>query len=216
MLKTKLSDQEKKEIIKGILGANHNAVGNHFPIFSEMMNGLGTFNDVLTFAELLPTLSTWLSGAAVTSITSAAAFSGTILFPFQQAINLINANETGLRAYSYRAISYTITAWAFDKVNPMSSPRILSNINSGPYPSTKSNDEYHKVWRETLISVLMKLELICIQKKIKKQHLKTVFKALGQGSPEKLSVLILKGFEKEFGHTAKNIWVSNYSVKFPR
>ena len=86
------------------------------------MNGLGTFNGALTFAELLPTLSTWLSGAAITSITSAAAFSGTILFPFLQAINLINANETGLRPYSYRAISYTITAWAFDKVNPMSSP----------------------------------------------------------------------------------------------
>ena len=216
MLKTKLSDQEKKEIIKSILGANHNAVGKHFPIFSEMMNGLGTFNDALTFAELLPTLSTWLSGAAVTSITSAAAFSGTILFPFQQTINLINANETGLRAYSYRAISYTITAWAFDKLKSTSSPRILSNLTSGPYTTTKDVAEYHKVWRETSISVLTKLELICIQKKIKKQYLKTVFKALGQGSPEKLSVLILKGFEKEFSHVAKHIWSSNYSVVFPR
>lgn len=216
MLKTKLSDQEKKDIIKSILGANHSAVGKHFPIFSEMMNGLGTFNDALTFAELLPTLSTWLSGAAVASITSAAAFSGTILFPFQQAINVINANETGLRAYSYRAISYTITAWAFDKLKPISSPRILSNLTSGPYTTTKDVSEYHKVWRETLISVITQLELTCLQKNIKKQYLKSVFKALGQGSPEKLSVLILKGFEKEFSHVAKHIWVSNYSVAFPR
>lgn len=216
MLKTKLSDQEKKEIIRSILGANHNAVGKHFPIFSEMMNGLGTFNDALTFAELIPALNTWLSGAAVSTITSTAAFAGTILFPFQQAINLINANETGLRFYSYRAISYTITAWAFDKVQPMSSPRILSNLFSGPYTSTKEVTEYHKVWRETSVSVLTKLELTCLQKKIKKQHLKTIFKALGQGSPEKLSVLILKGFEKELSPVTKNIWASNYSIVFPR
>ncbi len=39
MLKTKLSVQEKKEIIKSILGANLNAAGKRFPIFSEMMNG---------------------------------------------------------------------------------------------------------------------------------------------------------------------------------
>lgn len=181
-----------------------------------MMDGLGTFNDVLTFAELAPVLSTWLSGTVVSSIVSVASFSGTILFPFQQMINLVNANETGLRGYSYRAISYTITAWAFDKPRPISSPRILSNLKSGPYTSVKSIDEYNKVWKETSISVIAKLEQICLQKKIKKHHLKTIFKALGQGSQEKLSVMILKGFEKEFSHVTKHIWASNYSVVFPR
>ena len=130
-----------------------------------MMNGLGTFNDAITIAELLPTLSAWLSGAAVTSLTSVAAFSSTLLFPLQQTINLINANETGLRMYFYRAISYTITAWAFDKLKPTSSPRIISNITSGSYTTTKEVAEFHKVWRETMVSVLTKLELICIQKK---------------------------------------------------
>lgn len=80
----------------------------------------------------------------------------------------MNANETGLRAYSYRAISYAITAWSFDKLKPTLSPRILSNLTSGSYTTTKDVSEYHKVWRETLISVITQLELICLQKNIKK------------------------------------------------
>lgn len=216
MRKTNMSDLEKKEIIKDILGENHNAVGKHFPIYSEMMNGLGTFNDVLSFSQLVPALNAWLSGSVLSSFVSAASFSGAILFPFQQMINVINASETGLRAYSYRAISYTITAWAFDKPIPISSPRILSNITAGPYTSTKGIDEYHKVWRETSTSVIRKLEYVCLQKKINKLYLKTVFKALGKGRQEDLSVLILKGFENEFSTVSKHIWVSNYSIAYPR
>jgi Ca2+-binding EF-hand superfamily protein len=55
-----------------------------------------------------------------------------------------------------------------------------------------------------------------LQKNIKKKHLKSVFKALGQGSPEKLSVFILKAFENEFSHVSRNIWVNQYSVTYPR
>lgn len=55
MNETKMSDLEKKEIIKDILGENHNSVGKHFPIFSEMMDGVGTFNDALRqgYADIL-------------------------------------------------------------------------------------------------------------------------------------------------------------------
>ena len=131
-------------------------------------------------------------------------------------INVVNANETGLRSYSYRAISFAITAWAFDKPTPMSSPMILSNLKKGPYTATKSFDEYHKVWRETTASVIRQIDMVCLQKKINKKHLKSVFKALGGGKPEGLSVLILKGFEKEFSSVSKRIWESNYTVYYPR
>ncbi len=217
MNETKMSDVEKKEIIKDILGTNHNAVGKHFSIFSEMMDGVGMLNDVLSFAELIPALNTWLSGSIVAPIASVASFSGVmLLFPFQQMINLINANETGLRGYSYRAISYTITAWTFDEPRPISSPTILFNITTGPYTSTKDSDRYDKIWMETSISVITKLEQVCLQEKINKLHLKTAFKALGQGSPTNLSLMILKGFEKEFSHVTQHIWASNYSITFPQ
>jgi hypothetical protein len=216
MIKNKLTDAEKKEIIKNILGVNHHAIGKNYPIFSEMMNGLGTFNDALSFAELLPVLNTWISGSVASSVVSTASFFGVILFPFQQMINLINANEIGLRSYSYRAISYTITAWAFNKQIPISSPQVLINITSGPIVSTKTANEYNKIWRETSVNVAQKLEQVCLQKRINKKHIKAVFKALGQGKPEVLSILILKGFEKEFSPVSRHIWKSNYSIKFPR
>ncbi len=55
-MQTVLSDQEKKKIIRDILGANHNVAGKNLPILCEMMNGLGSLNDVLSFAELIPVL----------------------------------------------------------------------------------------------------------------------------------------------------------------
>ncbi|MFK5948135.1 MAG: hypothetical protein QM500_05125 [Methylococcales bacterium] len=216
MNKIQMSDVEKKKIIRSILGENHHAVGNNFPVFSEMMNGLGTFNDALTFAELLPVLNAWISGSVVSSIAANASFAGVLLFPFQQMINLMNANEVGLRAYSYRSISYSITAWAFDKPKPISSPQILSNSRSGIVTSVKGVEEYNKVWRETSLSVIRQIEHVCLQKKINKKRLKVVFKALGQGKPEILSVLILKGFEKDFSNLSKNVWISTYSVSYPR
>lgn len=216
MAQQRMTDAEKKEIIRNILGANHSAAGKHFPIFSQMMDGLGTFNDVISFAELIPALSGWLSGSVVSSVISRASFAGILLFPLQQMINLVNANETGLRAYSYRAISYSITAWSFDRPAPMSSPQIISNINSGPITSTHSNDDYHRVWRETSISVKSRVVQICAQKNINQQHLKAVFKALGQGNPATLSVVILKGFESEFSAVTRHIWASNYSIAYPR
>lgn len=212
----RMSDDKKKEIIRSVLGANHSAAGKHFSIYSKMMNGLGTFNNTIAFAELIPTLNLWLSGATISAATSAASFAGVILFPFQQMINAVNASETGLRFYSYRAISYTVTAWAFDKPVPMSSPTILSNLKKGDYTTTKSYDEYHKVWREASTSVIMQIDRVCTQKKIDKKHMKYVFKALGGGDPAALSLLVLKGFEEELGSVSRNIWISNYLVVFPR
>jgi len=216
MNKPRMSDNQKKEVIKSILGANHSAAGKNFPIFSEMMDGVGHVNNTIAFAELLPVLSSWLSGATMSAAVSAASFAGVLLFPLQQMINVVNANETGLRSYSYRSISYTITAWAFDKPVPMSSPMILSNLKKGPYTAIKSFDDYHKVWRETSVSVLRQIDKICLQNKINKKHLKSVFKALGTGKLDVLSVLILKGFEQEFSSVSKQIWASNYSVYYPR
>lgn len=216
MGKKKLTDAEKKVILTDILGADHHSVGKNFPIFSEMIDGLGHFNDTMAFVELIPVLNTWLSGPLVSSTLSKASIAGVFLFPVQQMINLLNANETGLRMYSYRAISYTMTAWAFGKKKPMQSQQILSNIQSGPFRSVKTIEAYNKIWRETATSVLLKIDQICKKKGIDKEQLKTVFKAFGHGSPQKLSIVILKGFEKEFSPVSRPIWASNYSIPYPR
>lgn len=218
MAMKKLSDDEKKIILKQYLGPNYHSVGQHFQVFSKMIDGLGHVNDAIGFAELIPALNSYLSGPVVSRILSGGSFVGILLFPVQQLINLLNANETGYRMYSYRAISYSITAWAFNKPIPSQSPRVISNLRSGSGPVAHSHNmmaRYHKVWWETANSVVNQLNKTCIEKNIQKPHLKAIFRALGEGRPEVLSRLILTGFEDEFGHTTKHIWRSTYSTVYP-
>lgn len=212
----KLNDTEKKKIIQDILGKNHSAVGQNYPVFSALNDGLSTANDVLTFAELIPSLNTLLSGSVVSTVVSTASFIGILLFPVAQFINLIKANQIGHRMYSYRCIAYTTTAWAFDKPNPTGSPRILSNINSGPIQKRSSATmEFHKLWRETSASVLKELNLISVQKKIPLSHIKAIFRALGGTQPDKLCLELLTQFEKKFDNITRNIWKSNYKIRYP-
>jgi len=213
----KLNDAEKKKLIKEILGESHSAAGKNYPVFSALIDSLSSVNDVLSFADLLPSLNTLLSGTAVSTVVSTASFAGILLFPVAQLINLINANQIGHRMYSYRCIAYATTAWAFDKPNSTGSPRVLSNINSGPIQKRQTATmEYNKLWRDTSTSVLQKLNTTSIQKNIPKSHLKAIFRALGGTQPEQLCLTLLTHFEKEFDSNTRNIWKSNYKIRYPQ
>lgn len=213
----RLSDDEKKKIIQDVLGKNNNAIGKNFPIFSALIDQLSNVNDVLLFAELIPSLNTLLSGSIASTVVSTASFSGVLLFPVAQLINVINAYQIGHRMYSYRCIAYTITAWAFDKPTPFGSARILSNIKSGPIRKRlEATMEYNKLWRETTVSVLNSLNVILIKKKIPEEHLKTIFRALAGDQPDKLCLALLTSFENQFDSNTRNIWKSNYSVRYPQ
>jgi len=212
----KLTDLEKKKLIKEILGENHNATGNNYPLFSALIDGLSDINDVLTVAELLPSLNSFLSGATASTVVSAASFVGILLFPVAQLINAINAYQIGHRMYSYRCIAYTVTAWAFSKTAPAGSSRILSNINTGPIQKRQAATmEYNKLWRDTSISVGQKLNAILVQKRIPKEHLQAIFRVFGGNQPDKLCLALLTQFENEFDSNTRNIWKSNYAVRFP-
>lgn len=217
MDRNKLSDTEKKKIIREILGENHHAAGKNFPIFSALMDNLGHVNDALSFAELLPSFSTFLSGSVASAVVSTASFAGVILFPVVQLINVINANQIGHRMYSYRCIAYTTTAWAFDRPVASGSSRVLSNISSGAIQKRqRATTEYNNVWRETSSSVLNKLNVVCEQKNIPKNHIKAIFRALGENNPDKLCAEILVHFEKDFDGVTRHIWRRNYSIRFPQ
>jgi hypothetical protein len=211
-----LSDYEKKEIIKDILGENHNATGKNFPVFSALIDYISMTNDALSFAELIPSLNSLLSGAIASSIVSSASFIGTLLFPIGQLINVANAYQTGHRMYSYRCIAYTITSWSFEKPLTTGSIRVLSNIRSGPVQKNiKVKMEYDQIWHKTLRSVLLKLNQVSDEKGIPKDHMKLIFRALGGGNPQRLCQKILENFEPLFEPSVRNIWKSNYSIKFP-
>lgn len=214
MSASQLNEYEKKELVKNILGNDFHMVGNRFPVFSRMLDGLAYLSDSLTAAELIPTLSRFLSGSIPTSVMSTASFMAAVVQPLQHFVNLVNVNETGLRMYSYRAVAYTLTAWAFGKPVPGQSARIMLNLGSGDFRAT-GRERYGKVWGETSRNVLVSLRQVCLARDIPESHLKVVFKALGNGDPARLSRHILEGFEGRLNTTVRNIWKSGYSIGFP-
>ncbi|MCW8127060.1 hypothetical protein [Microbulbifer halophilus] len=214
MSAAQLNEYEKKELVRDILGSDFHSVGNHFPLFSRMLDGLGHLSDGFTAAELVPTLSRFLSGSISSAILSTASFMAAVIQPLQHFIKLVNANETGLRMYSYRAVAYTLTAWAFGKPVPNQSARVIENLGSGDYRAI-DRDRYGEVWRETSRNVLSSLRQVCLAKDISEAHLQAVFKALGDGDSVRLSRNILEGFEGRMNTTVRNIWKSGYSINFP-
>ncbi len=216
-VKSSLSDSEKKQILKDILGASHSSTGQHFQLYSKVMDYHGNVHDVLSFAELLPATSSFLSGSLVSGIISTSSFVGILLFPVTQLVNLINANETGQRAYSYRSIAYTITAWTYDRPVPNKSSQILHNLTNGIYVGNQNTVKaYNSEWQKTSQKVFVYLKQECIKKNIPESHLKIIFKALGGDTPEKMCTTLLAGFENKFSGIPKKVWKSNYKITFPR
>lgn len=214
---TILSKNEKLNLLKEALGESHLSTGRNFPVFSDLIDVLGKFNDTVTILELLPTAGAYLAGPVLSGITTQASFVGVLLFPVQQVINLINANETGQRMYSYRAASYTATAWAFGHPTPHQSSKIISNISGGPYTNTSFNSKqkYKSVWDEASKITLNSLTKSCMERKIEPNDLKKLFKEVGERRPEILCRKMLKSFERKLGVTSVNVWQSNYRVAYP-
>jgi hypothetical protein len=212
----KLSDAEKKEILREILGENHSAVGVNFPVFSKFMDNLTKVNNALKFADLIPCLGSFLSGTVASTVISAASVVGILMFPVVQLANLINANQTGHRMYYCRAVAYATTAWAFDKPVPTGSARIMSNKFGRSKTRQAEITEHKNLWMTTANSVFKKLDDMAVEKKISKQNLKTIFRALAENRTDVLCVGILKEFEGDFMTTARNVWKSNYKITYPQ
>ncbi len=215
MTKT-LSNEEKKKILKDILGESHSSVGRHFAVFSAIMDYVGYGTDAVSFAELVPAAGRFLAGTGVSAVASNVSFASILLFPFTQMINIISANETGRRKYTYVAIAYTVVSWTFNDPRIFESKRRFGNLSSGfPVVSKKELSLYREDWREAMVSVLLNLEMTLRTKQITKQQLQILFKAISGANRQKLCLQIFQGFEREFSHTTKNIWRSEYKMLYP-
>lgn len=211
----RLTDSEKKKFIQDALKGSQASVGNRYPALMNIFDRISQFNDLATVAELIPVANSWIAGPAVSSAISKLSFVGIVLFPLQQVINLINANEQGLRDYSFRATAYTITAWAFEKPIPMSSPRSMANLQVGAGHIKGGPSAYTKIWGETSAKVKASLEQKANQKNIKITDLKKLFRAIGGNQERDLCLQVLKEFEHKMGHTTIHIWRSKYSILYP-
>lgn len=160
-----------------------------------------------------------MTGSSTLSVIGSTAGTLSIfLMPVGHMIAIINAWQSGHRDYSYRCIAYTVTAWAFNKPRPMGSNQILQNMRSGMLVRKQSVvGEFEKVWRETSVSVTQMLDKILVEKRIQKKQLQFILQALGDGKPQQLCLLLLRGFEdKVDSYAGKLVWKSNYKIIYPQ
>lgn len=214
----KLSESEKKQLVKDLLGEEYNQIGNNWPVFSKVLDYISNTSDAFTIAELIPATSSLISGSAtLTIVGSTAGVLSIFLMPIGHLIAITNAWQSGHRDYSYRSIAYTITAWAFNQPRPVNSNKIITNLRSGALVRKKSVvTEYKDVWRKTSLSVINNLDKVLLEKRINKNHLQFILQALGNGSPQQLCLLLLRGLEdKVDGYSHKLVWKSNYKIAYP-
>lgn len=212
-----LSEKEKEELLKEVLGEKYSSAGKNLPVLKKAIDIIGNVSDVLTVAELIPIINTLLSSSRFFSIVSSGASVFSIfLFPVATMISIIDAYQTGHKMYAFRAIAYTLTAWAFDKTIPVSSNRVLSNLRSGDLVRRQRIvQEYKQIWAKTSQSVLTKVNTELAAKNIPKIAMQIALRALSDNNEQNLCELLMKGFESEMSHIAVLTWKSNYSIKYP-
>lgn len=212
-----LSDKDKEEILKEVLGKDYSKAGNNLPILKNAIDVIGNIDTTLSFAELIPAIETVLAGSRVLSfVASGASALSIFLFPVTSMIDIANAYQVGHKMYALRCVAYTITSWAFDKPVPPSSQRILNNLrSSAPVAKPATIQEYNQLWKKTSSDTLVKINAELIAKNIKKEVLKIALRALAKNNPVLLCELIMKGFESKLSSIVLISWKSNYSIKYP-
>lgn len=212
-----LSDKEKEDLLKKILGSEYDSAGNNLPILKSSIDIIGHFDTAFGLAELIPFINTALSGSRILGlVASGASVFSIFMFPVASMISVINAYQVGHQMYSYRAIAYTLTAWAFDKPIPVSSQRILSNLRAGNHVAKQNIvNEYKQLWQKTSQSVLTKLNTELTTKNIPKEAVQIILRAISNDNPQVLCDLLEKGFEDKMSYITQLTWKSNYSIKFP-
>ena len=212
----KLSIREKDELLKEILGKDYAVAGNHLPILRDMIDNVGYVDNFFTLAEIIPIINKIFALRIVSIAASGASVLSIFLFPIGALISLINANETGVRMYSYRAIAYAITSWAFDKPILTGSKRVMTNLRSGPYKAPMSEiPQREQSWKKSSQDAISKMRSVAAEKNIPIKGLKAFFRMISDNNPQKCCEMLLRGFEKEFSGAPRPIWKAGYSIKYP-
>ena len=214
----KMSDKEKDDLLKQVLGQEYYKAGNNLPILKKVIGYISDTSDIATLAEIIPVLNSALANSRVLSIiSSGATVFSIILFPIGVLINITNAYQLGIKMYSYRAIAYTITAWAYNLPIPTSSPKIISNSKTKfPVAPSKEIEEKNLAWKKSSRSVIKEIDSFLFLNKISKDIFRLLLQSMSDGNQQKLCDMLMKGYENEFkDFHSKNVWKSNYSIKFP-
>lgn len=212
-----LSDKEKDELLKQVLGREYTKAGNTLPALKTAIDIIGNVDDGLSLAELLPAVESVLSGSRILSVVAeGSSILSIFLFPVSAMIDVINAYDVGRKMYAYRCVAYTVTSWAFDTPNPSGSMRILSNMrHTAPVVPASELKKYNQLWKKTASETIVKLTTVLVSKNIKSEVMKIALRALSKNNPALLSEMIMKGFESKFDAVSVITWKHNYSIRYP-
>ena len=212
----KLTDKEKDDLLKEVLGQDYATAGNNLPLLKGVIDKIGNIDNLFTITELLPIVNRILSIRIFSFMATGASVLSIFLLPISAMINIINGYQISRRMYSYRAIAYALTSWAFNKPILTGSKKIIFQAKTGtPKVSPKELIEEEKAWRKSSQDVVNKMNTIAISNNIPKEAIKIFLRAIADNNEQKLCEILLKGFEKEFNTTVVNIWKSNYKVRYP-
>lgn len=212
----KLTDKEKDDLLKEVLGQDYATAGNNLPLLKGMIDKIGKIDNLFTITELLPIVNRILSIRIFSFLATGASVVSIFLLPISAMISIINGCQLSRKMYSYRAIAYALTSWAFDKPILTSSKRIMLQAKTGmPRVDAKELIEYEKSWKKASQDVVNKMNTIAISNNIPKEAIKIFLRAIADNNEQKLCEILLKGFEKEFNTTVVNIWKSNYKIRYP-
>lgn len=212
----RLSDKEKEELLKDVLGKDYATAGNNLPLLKSLIDKIGAVDNFFTIAELLPLFNKILAIRAFSVVASGASVISIFLIPISALISIIDAYQSGRRMYSYRAIAYAITSWAFKKPAQSSSKKLLLQAQTG-FPKVPANEliEYERSWKKASQDVLLKINSIATENNIPKEVLQVFLRAVGDNNEQKLCETLMKGFEKQFSFIEGKVWKSNYTIKYP-
>jgi len=219
-----LTQVEKEKLIKEHLGNDFDLRGSDFAILSNVIDFVSYTDSAVGIAEVsLETAAIWLPkvGAVLKSglfVTAAEglAIGSIILFPVGALIAVVNAYDSANRAHGMLAVSYTIVAWSFGDLIPLTSSRIEQNVranwSNGQF-ANKTLNGLKKAWFDSSNATLRMLNNT--EKSGNKEALQLVFRALGEGDRQKLKQAILKGFEKNMSFQEKIHFKTQLSLRYP-
>ena len=212
----KLTDKEKEDLLKEVFGSKYATAGNNLPVLKNLIDKIGHVDNLFTITELLPIVNRILSIRVFSVMASGASIISIFLIPVSAMLNIIDAYQAGRRMYSYRAIAYALTSWAFNKHVHTSSKQILLHAKTGfPRVEAKELTEYDKAWKKSSQDAINKINSVALENNIPKDALKAFMRIIADNNEQKLCDILLKGFEKQFTVIEQKVWTSNYTVRYP-
>jgi len=193
---------------------------NRVNVLSKIGDALGLTDNILSFQPIAALIG---PGTTLAHTATGISVAVLVLNLIINIINWINAWEAGDRLYGFRAVAYTITAWAFDETIPSSSNRYLKRAKekTGAYADCfaflgEEEKRWHKAWKEASNAAVKRLDKLANDELMgRKSTLKKYLRFISNDNKEDLCSAVLKGMEKKLDDYQAELMRHGYDIKYP-